>query len=92
MAVQIWGDNFAGQGQNQPTDLWPVIDLNPEEWREIEECPTLPPPHARAASHGTNARGGGCSRTTSSRRRPEASYANALLAFLSAACRLSSPL
>jgi hypothetical protein len=37
MGVQVWRGDFAGQGQTQPTDLWPVIDLNPEEWREVEE-------------------------------------------------------
>ena len=83
MAVQIWGDNFAGQGQTQPTDLWPVIDLNPEEWREVEECPTLPPPNARAACRGINARGAGT---------PYARAANADLQSLSSANRLSNPL
>ena len=58
MAVSVWSDNFAGQGQTQPTDPWPVIDLNPEEWREVEECPTLPQPDARAATRGTDARDG----------------------------------
>jgi hypothetical protein len=59
MAVAAWNYNFAGEGQNHPTDLCPVIDLNPEEWREVEECPTSPPTDARAGAHGTNARGAG---------------------------------
>ena len=59
MATAIWGVNFAGEGQTQPSDLWPVIDLNPDEWREIEECPTLLPTDAPAADRGTNARGAG---------------------------------
>jgi|HubBroStandDraft_6_1064221.scaffolds.fasta_scaffold43001_3 hypothetical protein len=58
MAVQTFGHDFAGEGQNHPTDLWPVIDLNPEEWREVEECPALPPPDAPAADRGTSARDG----------------------------------
>jgi hypothetical protein len=37
MAVQSFGYKFAEEGQNHPTDQWPVIDLNPEEWREVEE-------------------------------------------------------
>jgi hypothetical protein len=59
MAVAAWGYDFKGEGQNHPTDLWPVIDLNPEEWREVEECPTLPPTDAPAATHGSSARGDG---------------------------------
>jgi len=58
MAVAAWGIKFAEEGQNHPTDLWPVIDLNPEEWREVEECPTLPPPDAPAATRGNSAQGG----------------------------------
>jgi hypothetical protein len=59
MATYIWDKDFAGEGQNHPTDLWPVIDLNPEEWREVEECPTLLPTNAPAADRGINARGDG---------------------------------
>jgi hypothetical protein len=57
MATSVWGHDFAGEAQTHPTDLWPVIDLNPEEWREVEECPTLPPPNARADCRGTNVHG-----------------------------------
>jgi len=58
MAVAAWNYNFAGQGQTQPADMSPVIDLNPDEWREVEECPTSPRPDAPAASRGTDARDG----------------------------------
>jgi hypothetical protein len=58
MAVAAWRVDFKGEGQNHSADLWPVIDLNPEEWREVEECPTLPPPDAPAATRGNSAQGG----------------------------------
>jgi len=59
MAVVAWGYKFEGEGQNHSADLWPVIDLNPDEWREVEECPTLPPTDAPAATHGSSAPGAG---------------------------------
>jgi hypothetical protein len=40
-ATQVFSGDFAGPGQTYPEDQWPVIDLNPEEWREVEDCPAL---------------------------------------------------
>ena len=39
MGAQVFSLEFAGEGQSYPEDQWPVIDLNPEEWQEIEEPP-----------------------------------------------------